>query len=236
MDGARPAGGAAAAQLPPYEHWGAGGGGADRLAADGAGYRARSHGYHMSRGTVMLRKLARALIAWVERYADPADREWIGAMRAELDVIDGGLAQLRWAAGAVLVLWRPYRVELLRFMLCIAAVVAANYWYPKFAIGRPFELFFFAQQFYLPVVGILAAHATRHVLAGMSIGIGVSLLGFGFLYALGYGSPDATTLLANPGSSIYVQLLFFMIVGAALGTAGAATVTFPKISEPRPTP
>jgi hypothetical protein len=235
MDAARPAGRAAATQLPPYERWGAGGGRADRLASAGAGYGAGAHGYDMSRRTAMLGKLARSLIAWVERYADPADREWIGAMRAELDVIDGGLAQLRWAAGAVLVLWRPYRVELLRFTLCIAAVVAANYWYPKFAIGRPLELFFFAQQFYLPVVGILAAHATRHVLAGMLIGIAVSLLGYGVLYTLGYGSPDAT-LLANPGSSIYVQLLFFTIVGAAFGTAGAATVRFPKISEPRPTP
>src|ERR1700694_2252522 len=190
----------------------------------------------MSRGTAMLGKVARSLIAWVERYAYPADREWIGAMRAELDVIDGGLAQLRWAAGAVLVLWRPYRVELLRFILCIAAVVAANYWYPKFATGRRVELFFRAQQFYLPVVGILAAHATRRVLAGMLIGIGVSLLGFGVLQTLGFGSPDAATLLANPGSSIYVQLLFFTIVGAAFGTAGAATVRVPTISEPRPTP
>ena len=177
----------------------------------------------------MLGKVARSLIAWVERYADPADREWIGAMRAELDVIDGGLAQLRWAAGAVLVLWRPYRVELLRFMLCIAAVVAVNYWYPKVAIRRPVELFFFAQQFYLPMVGILAGHATRRVLAGTLIGIGVSLVGFGVLYTLSYGSPDVMTLLANPGSSIYVQLLFFTIVGAAFGTAGAATVRFPKI-------
>lgn len=121
-------------------------------------------------------------------------------------------------------------------MLCIAAVVAVNYWYPKVAIGRPVELFFFAQQFYLPVVGILAARATRRVLAGMLIGIGVSLLGFGVLHTLGYGGRDAATLLANPGSSIYVQLLFFTIVGAALGTAGAATVSFPKISEPRLTP
>lgn len=102
MDGTRSAWRAAATQLPPYERRGAGGGGADRITSAGAGYGARSHGYDMSRGTVMLGKVARALIAWVERYADPADREWIGAMRAELDVIDGGLAQLRWAAGAAL--------------------------------------------------------------------------------------------------------------------------------------
>ena len=187
----------------------------------------------MSVGTVMLRKFANSLTAWVERHADPADRVWIAAIRAELDVIDGGLAQLRWAAGAVPVLWRPYRVDLFRFMLCIAAVVVANYAYPKFATARPVELFFLVQQLYLPVVGILAAHATRRVLAGTVIGIAVSLLGFGVLYALGYGSPEATTLLASGGSGIYVQVLFFAIVGAAFGTMGAATVTFPQIAKPR---
>jgi hypothetical protein len=111
----------------------------------------------------MLGKMARYLIWLVERYADPVDREWIAAMRAEFDVIDGGLAQLRWAAGAVRVLWRPYRVDVLRFMLCVAAVVVANYTYPKFATARSVELFFFAQQLYLPLVGILAANSTRRV-------------------------------------------------------------------------
>jgi hypothetical protein len=182
----------------------------------------------MRGGTVvMLGKMARSLIAWVERYADPVDRDWIRALSAELDVIDGGLAQLRWAAGAVVVLWRPYRLGLLRLMLCIAAVVVANYTYPKIATARPLELFFFVQQFYLPVVGILAAHSTRRVLPGMVLGTCVSLIGFGVLYTLGYGTPDATPLIVTGGASVYVQVLFFAIVGAALGTAGATAVSFP---------
>jgi hypothetical protein len=176
----------------------------------------------------MLGKMARYLIWLVERYADPIDREWIAAMRAEFDVIDGGLAQLRWAAGAVRVLWRPYRVDLLRFMLCLAAVVVANYTYPKFATARSVELFFFAQQLYLPVVGILAATSTRRILGGSVHGTAVSLLGLGILHALGYGTPDASGLLAIGGASIYVDVLFFAIVGAALGTAAAAAVRFPK--------
>jgi hypothetical protein len=182
---------------------------------------------------VTLGKFARSLIAWVERHADPADREWIRAMRAELDVIDSGLPQLRWAAGAVLVLWRPYRLDFLRLILCIAAVVVANYSYPKVATARAVELFFFAQQFYLPVVGILSAHATRRVLPGTMIGTALSLLGFGVLQALGYGSPDATTLLANGGPSLYAQILLFAIVGAAFGTAGASIGRFEKIADPR---
>ena len=176
----------------------------------------------------MLGKVARYLISLVERYADPADREWIAAMRAEFDVIDGGLAQLRWAAGALLVLWRPYRGDFLRLMLCIAAVVIANYAYPKFATARSIELFFFAQQLYLPVVGILAVNSTRRVLLGTVHGTGVSLLGLSVLRALGYGTPDVSGLLAIGGASIYVDVLFFAIVGAALGTAAAAVVTFPR--------
>jgi len=175
----------------------------------------------------MLGKMARYLIWLVERYADPVDREWIAAMRAEFDVIDGGLAQLRWAAGAVRVLWRPYRVDLLRFMLCVAAVVVANYTYPKLATARSVELLFFAQQLYLPVVGILAANSTRRVLVGTVHGTGVSLLGLGVLHALGYGTPDASGL-AIGGASIYADVVFFAIVGAALGTAAAAAVRFPR--------
>jgi hypothetical protein len=176
----------------------------------------------------MFGKMARYLIWLVERYADPVDREWIAAMRAEFDVIDGGLAQFRWAAGAVRVLWRPYRIDFLRFTLCVAAVVVANYTYPKFATARSVELFFFAQQLYLPLVGILAANSTRRVLLGTAHATGVSLLGLGVLHSLGYGTPDAPGLQALGGAGIYVDVLFFAIVGAALGTAAAAVARFPR--------
>jgi hypothetical protein len=176
----------------------------------------------------MLGKIALCLISLAERYADSADREWIAAMRAEFDVIDSGLAQLRWAAGAVRLILRPYRGDFLRLMLCIAAVVVANYTYPKFATARTVELFFFAQQLYLPFVGILAANSTRRVLVGTVHGTGVSLLGLAVLHALGYGTPDASGLPAIGGASIYVDVLFFALVGAALGTAAAAVVRFPR--------
>jgi hypothetical protein len=86
----------------------------------------------------------------------------------------------------------------------------------------------FAQQLYLPLVGILAANSTRRVLVGTVHGTGVSLFGLAVLYGLGYGTPDAAVLLAIGGVRIYVDVLFFAIVGAALGTAAAAVVRFPR--------
>lgn len=167
------------------------------------------------------RKLARSLIVWIGSHVEPADRDWLAGMRAELEVIDGSLAQLSWAAGALPLLWRPYRLDLIRFALGIAAIVVANYAYPRFATARPIELFFFAQQLYLPMVGIVVARTTGRVLAGTVIGIDVSLIGFGVLHALGYGSPYATMLLATGNPGIYLEILFFTAVGAAFGTLGA---------------
>jgi hypothetical protein len=39
------------------------------------------------------------LLAWVGKHIDPAQQLWLDALRAELDVIDGGLARLAWSAG-----------------------------------------------------------------------------------------------------------------------------------------
>ncbi len=159
----------------------------------------------MSWTTRLPGKVARSLISWAERSADPAEREWIGAMRAELDQIDGGLAQLRWTAGVVPLLWRSYRVDILRCMVCVTAVVAANYSFPKFVVT--FQVFL--------------AQATRRLIPGTVIGIGLSLLGLGVLHALGYGSASGPTAFAHGSPSVYVEILFFALVGAAFGTLGA---------------
>jgi hypothetical protein len=202
----------------------------------------------MSWTTRLPGKVARSLIAWAERSADPAEREWVQALRAELNLIDEGLAQLRWATGVMPLLWRSYRADILRWIVCITAVVVANYAYPKVpTVCQVFfgaqvvqvffansdgnwtpldcgkiELFFFAQQLYLPVVGILVAQATRRVLAGTLIGMGLSLLGFALLHGLLEGSLIAKTVLATGVASSYMQILFFALVGAALGTLGAS--------------
>jgi hypothetical protein len=169
-------------------------------------------------------KVARSLITWAERNADPAAREWLQGMRAELDGIDGDLAQLRWAAGALPLLWRPYRGDFARFLFCIATVVVVNYSYPKFATARPVELLFFAQQFFLPIVGMFAARTTQRILAGTALGIAVSLIGFGVLFVLAFGGPDVTALLASGSPSVYRQILLFGVIGAAFGTLGATTI------------
>lgn len=49
----------------------------------------------------MTGRLARAVLAWATGRVDPGRREWIDALGAELDVIDGGGRRLAWALGAV---------------------------------------------------------------------------------------------------------------------------------------
>lgn len=187
-------------------------------------------------------RVARTLITWAERNADPAGREWIGAMRAELDAIDGGLAQLRWAVGALPVLWRPYRGDFALFLVCVVAVVLLNYSYPKLVTARPVEVLFFAQQFFLPLVGMVAARSTRRVLAGTVLGAALSLVGFCVLFVGAFGGLDLTELVKNAlvmngTQGVYVQeqgawrlagdlrcISFFAMIGAALGTLGATTI------------
>jgi hypothetical protein len=168
------------------------------------------------------------LITWAERNADPAGREWIGAMRAELDAIDGGLAQLRWAAGALPILWRPYRGDAARFLLCIATVVVVNYSYPRFATARPVQLLFFAQQFYLPLVGMFVARSTHRVLAGTVLGVTASLVGLAVVFVLAFGGRDVTALLESGNLGTYLQILLFAVIGAAFGTLGATTIVGPS--------
>jgi hypothetical protein len=49
--------------------------------------------------------VARRFLAWAAAHLEPADRAWIEAIAAEMDTIDGGVAQLAWAAGGLRLLW-----------------------------------------------------------------------------------------------------------------------------------
>src|SRR5437870_1510236 len=49
--------------------------------------------------------IARRLLAWIAQRVDPAQQLWLEALRAELDVIDGGIAQLMWAVGGLRLIW-----------------------------------------------------------------------------------------------------------------------------------
>lgn len=169
----------------------------------------------------MFGKMARWLMTWVARNADPTQREWADAMLAEFEAIDGGLAQLTWAFGGLRLLWRPYGEDAVRMLLCIAAVVVSNYAYTKFATARPITLFFFAQQLYLPLLGSLAYRATRRPWVGAWIGMAASLLGFVVLHILGYGSTGAAGQFASGNPGIYMQMLLFAVIGVAFGTAGS---------------
>src|SRR4051794_35900221 len=54
-------------------------------------------------------RLAHHVLTWGGRQLAPARRVWIEGLRAELDVIPGGGAQLRWALGGLGVLWTARR-------------------------------------------------------------------------------------------------------------------------------
>ncbi|MEA2662048.1 MAG: hypothetical protein QOH08_1620 [Chloroflexota bacterium] len=169
----------------------------------------------------MFEKTARWLMTWVARNADATQREWADAMLAELEAIDGGAAQLMWALGGLRLLWRPYGEQAVRMLLCIAAVVVSNYTYTKFATARPITLFFYGQQLYLPLLGMLAYRATRRPWVAALTGITASLLGFVALHILGYGTTGAASQFATGSPGMYVQIVLCVAIGAAFGTAGS---------------
>src|SRR5438876_242831 len=57
----------------------------------------------------MAKAAARRLLAWVAQRVDPTRQTWLEALRAELDMIDGGIAQLVWAVGGLRLLWLDRR-------------------------------------------------------------------------------------------------------------------------------
>ncbi len=73
--------------------------------------------------------VARTFLAWAAAHLEPADRAWIEAIVAEMDAIDGRVAQLAWAAGGLRLLWTYGRRDMagpLRFWLwasCHGAVL-----------------------------------------------------------------------------------------------------------------
>ncbi len=56
----------------------------------------------------MAQASARRLLAWVAQRLDLTQQTWIEAMRAELEVIDGGIPQLLWAVGGLQLIWLTY--------------------------------------------------------------------------------------------------------------------------------
>ncbi len=49
--------------------------------------------------------LARQLLSWLRRRVEPGSREWLDALTAESECVDDGWQRLRWALGAVPLLW-----------------------------------------------------------------------------------------------------------------------------------
>ena len=58
-------------------------------------------------------QLALRLLAWVGKRIDPAHQDWLDALGAELDAIDGGIARLAWAIGGLWLIWFERRQSML---------------------------------------------------------------------------------------------------------------------------
>jgi len=54
---------------------------------------------------------ARGVLVWAAARLDPTRRPWIEAVRAELDLIEGGVAQLTWAVGGLRLVWSERRIR-----------------------------------------------------------------------------------------------------------------------------
>jgi hypothetical protein len=56
---------------------------------------------------------ARRLLAWIAQRLDPARKTWLEALHAELDMIDGGFAQLLRTVGGLKLVWLDRRQYML---------------------------------------------------------------------------------------------------------------------------
>ena len=113
----------------------------------------------------MAKAAARRLLAWVAQRVDPTRQTWLDALRAELDMIDGGIAQFVWAVGGLRLLWLDRRQHM----------VNATYRYgPVLLHGLEAALFvglvWSLMQHYGSLVGILLE------LAGLGLVVAVPVL------------------------------------------------------------
>ncbi len=84
-------------------------------------------------------RLARQLLRWLHRRVEPGSREWLDALTAESECADNGWQRLRWALGAVPLVWTINRRRHMneatrgtvraRFAPGVANVAAIAGWY-----------------------------------------------------------------------------------------------------------
>jgi hypothetical protein len=198
----------------------------------------------------LARAAARLIVGWCERVADPARRTWLQALRAELDTIEGGPAQLRWALGSLALVRIPRRHEVLKtsaFGLVLGAIlmvliVWSNVIVPSHESDDEYTAWYLA--FYLGLFvyfGVAGAVFGRGALTGAVtalLSVGIALLTFIVIDNLfldtvmtqpdkmaGFAASGMTSARdyvnqGNPG--IFVVLLFVMLIGAVCGALGGA--------------
>jgi hypothetical protein len=193
---------------------------------------------------------ARLIVSCCERFADPARRTWQQALRAELDTIDSGPAQLRWALGSLALIRLPGRHAVLKtsaFGLVLGAIlmvliVWSNVIVPSHESDDEYTVWYLA--FYLGLFvyfGVAGAVFGRGALTGAVtalLSVGIALLTFIVIDNLfldtvmtqpdkmaGFAASGMTSArdYVNQGNpSILVVLPFVMLIGAVCGALGGA--------------
>jgi hypothetical protein len=202
----------------------------------------------------LARAAARRIAAWCERCADPARRTWLAALRAELDSIESGPAQLRWALGSVALVRLPRRVDVLKSsmfglvlgLILMLGIVWSNVVVPSHESDDEYTAWYAA--FYLGLFvyfGVAGAVFGRGALTGAVtalLSVGIAMLTFividNLFLDIVMTQPDkmaafATSGLTDPRDfvnrgnllALAIALPVLMLIGAACGALGGAIRT-----------
>jgi hypothetical protein len=169
---------------------------------------------------------ARRVVEWCERYAEPARRPWLEALRAELGTIESGPAQLRWALGSLaLVRIPPRRNDVLKSSLfglvlgviLMVVIVWSNVIVPSHEsddeYGAWYLAFYLGLFVYFGIAGSLASGRRRptfgrSALTGAAtalLSVGIALLTFividNLFLDIVMTQPDKMAGFANSGLS-----------------------------------
>jgi hypothetical protein len=165
------------------------------------------------------------IINWIAKRVDPAHKQWVEAMHAELYAIEGGWRKLTWVLGGVRLAWSlgrkrggvhgQVRLPAVGSVCVSGAILGVGFWF-MFTRGfwptpRTLAAFEGALALYLFATGFLAGPVTKGFVAGGLIGVTSGVLGVfsGFVM-------DSPIVWINP-----LFYVFAGVTGAVCGGLGA---------------
>jgi hypothetical protein len=177
------------------------------------------------------------IMNWIAARVDPARRDWVEAMRAELCAIDGGWNRLAWALGGFRLLWVFGRTGNVIYgqrgfpalgSVCVSGAVLAGVFWFMFVHHYPANSTAIARvegvlAVYLFATGFLAGPARKGFVAGAWIGLASAILGvFGGFVMWSEGA--------------WINPLYYVIAGAIGmlfgGLGGIARSHLSRTSQP----